>query len=135
MTDLPGPVRERLAEPLLPTLFTEVRDVDCDDGATRKTLWRAHDGTLVESVLMRYPTAPPSASPARPAAAWPARSAPPGQGGLTRNLSTAEIVEQVQVGRPRGEAAGRRAVSATSSSWAWASRWPTTTGSSPPYAD
>ena len=41
-------------------------------------LERLHDGTLVETVLMRYPNlGSRSASPARPAAAWPARSAPP----------------------------------------------------------
>jgi 23S rRNA (adenine2503-C2)-methyltransferase len=55
MTDLAPAVRERLAGDLLPPLLTRVRDVECDDGATVKTLWRGHDGTLVESVLMRYP--------------------------------------------------------------------------------
>ena len=59
-----------------------------------------------------------------------------GQAGLTRNLSTAEIVEQV-VARARALAAGavarrHRAGSATSSSWAWASRWPTTRRRSAP---
>ena len=52
--------------------------LEADAGTTRKTLWRLHDGALVESVLMRYPgPRSRSASPARPAAAWPARSAPP----------------------------------------------------------
>ena len=31
------------------------RELTCDQGLTRKTLWRAPDGSLVESVLMRYP--------------------------------------------------------------------------------
>ncbi len=55
MTDLPAATRSAVAEALLPTLWTPVRHVSCDDGATRKTLWRAFDGALVESVLMRYP--------------------------------------------------------------------------------
>ena len=58
-----------------------------------------------------------------------------GQGGLQRNLSMAEIVEQVMDGARRlhrGEVPGRRAPvgsvagSATWCSWGWASRWPTT---------
>ena len=61
-----------------------------------------------------------------------------GQGGLQRNLSTAEIVEQVMDGERklhRGEVPGAtagggpggvRAGSATWCSWAWGSRWPTT---------
>ena len=55
MTDLPAAARERLAGALLPTLLTPVRELACDGGATRKTLWRLHDGALVESVLMGYP--------------------------------------------------------------------------------
>src|SRR4051812_20736631 len=44
MTDLPAAARARLAEALLPTLLTPVREMSCDDGATRKALWRLHDG-------------------------------------------------------------------------------------------
>ena len=53
-----------------------------------------------------------------------------GQGGLQRNMTAAEIVDQVVDGArrlDRGEIpGGRRVGSATSCSWAWASRWPTT---------
>ena len=55
MTDLPAPARAQLAGALLPPLLTAERELDCDGGRTRKTLWRALDGALVESVLMRYP--------------------------------------------------------------------------------
>ena len=88
---------------------------------------------------MRYPArGRRCASPARPAAAWPARSARPARAALTRNLSTAEIVEQVRRGRG-GHARRRSARRAaggcpTWSSWAWASRWPTTPACSPPCA-
>jgi hypothetical protein len=51
MTDIPAVSQDRLVAELL----TTVRDIACDNGTTRKTLWRAHDGTLLESVLMRYP--------------------------------------------------------------------------------
>ena len=55
MTDMPKAARERLAEALLPQLLTAVRHLDCDDGTTRKTVWRLFDGAHVECVLMRYP--------------------------------------------------------------------------------
>src|SRR3954451_18100780 len=55
MTDLPAADRAPLADALLPGLLTPVRHLSADGGRTRKTLWRLHDGALVESVLMRYP--------------------------------------------------------------------------------
>lgn len=54
-TDIPAGSREKLRSELLPDLMSVVRHISCDDDTTRKTLWRLHDGTLVESVLMRYP--------------------------------------------------------------------------------
>src|SRR4051794_21025527 len=39
MTDLPAAARDRLGAALLPELLTEVRHVETDRGATRKTLW------------------------------------------------------------------------------------------------
>src|SRR6185312_5629503 len=55
MTDLPKATREALVGDLLPPLLTHVRDLDCDGGTTRKSVWRLFDGATVESVLMRYP--------------------------------------------------------------------------------
>ena len=51
-----------------------------------------------------------------------------GQGGLERNLSTAEIVDQVRqaAAAARDGALGDRPGCPTSCSWAWASPWPTT---------
>ncbi len=51
-----------------------------------------------------------------------------GQAGLTRNLSTAEIVEQVVAGARAwlARGTGRPAGCPTWCSWAWASHWPTT---------
>jgi len=54
MTDIPMSARAQLVEALLPPLVSAVRHISCDGGATRKTVWRLFDGTLVESVLMRY---------------------------------------------------------------------------------
>src|SRR5215831_16788127 len=55
LTDVPAVARGQLAEALLPRLLTAEQEVSCDQGQTRKTLWRASDGAYVESVLMRYP--------------------------------------------------------------------------------
>ncbi len=55
MTDLPAGQRADIVAAFLPPLLTEVRSQQADAGQTVKTLWRTHDGALVESVLMRYP--------------------------------------------------------------------------------
>ncbi|MDQ3404080.1 MAG: 23S rRNA (adenine(2503)-C(2))-methyltransferase RlmN [Actinomycetota bacterium] len=96
MTDIPAASRDRLADELLRPLFTVVRHVDCDDGSTRKSLWRAHDGTLVESVLMRYPDRTTLCVSSQAGCGMACPFCATGQGGLTRNLSTAEIVDQVR---------------------------------------
>jgi 23S rRNA (adenine2503-C2)-methyltransferase len=98
MTDLPGGIRTELAEKLLPRLMEPVREISCDDGETRKTLWRAHDGTLVESVLMRYPDRVTMCVSSQAGCGMACPFCATGQNGLTRNLSTAEIVEQVIAG-------------------------------------
>jgi 23S rRNA (adenine2503-C2)-methyltransferase len=108
MTDLPAGARERLVAALLPPLLTRVRDVTCDEGATIKTLWRGHDGTLVESVLMRYADRSTVCVSSQAGCGMACPFCATGQAGLTRNLSTAEITEQV-VDAARAEvAAGRR---------------------------
>jgi 23S rRNA (adenine2503-C2)-methyltransferase len=108
MTDLPAPLRERLTEALLPPLLSPVRDVECDEGATRKTLWRGHDGTLVESVLMRYPDRTTVCVSSQAGCGMACPFCATGQAGLTRNLSTAEIVEQVVVANAAEAATGGR---------------------------
>lgn len=94
MTDLPAATRARLADELLPTLLTPVRELACDDGATRKTLWRLHDGSLVESVLMGYPDRVTVCISSQAGCGMACPFCATGQAGLTRNLSTAEIVDQ-----------------------------------------
>ena len=96
MTDIPAPAREQLAREMLPPLLTPVREVSCDDGATSKTLWRAHDGTLLESVVMRYPDRATVCVSSQAGCGMACPFCAPGQGGLTRNLSTAEIADQVR---------------------------------------
>src|ERR1700758_1018111 len=96
MTDLPAAVRERVAEALFPRLLDAVREIECDAGETRKMLWRAVDGTTFESVLMRYPQRNTVCISSQAGCGMACPFCATGQGGLTRNLSTAEIVEQVR---------------------------------------
>jgi 23S rRNA (adenine2503-C2)-methyltransferase len=98
MTDLPAGVRAALADELLPRLLTAERELTCDNGATRKMLWRLHDGALVESVLMKYPDRVTMCVSSQAGCGMGCPFCATGQAGLTRNLSTAEIVAQVVAG-------------------------------------
>ena len=98
MSDLPRASRAALAEALLPPLLTAERELSCDGGTTRKTLWRGYDGALVESVLMRYPDRVTMCVSSQAGCGMACPFCATGQAGLTRNLSTAEIVAQVVAG-------------------------------------
>ena len=109
MTDLPADGREELVAALLPPLMTPLRTMEADRGTTRKTLWRLFDGALVESVLMRYPGRVTMCVSSQAGCGMACPFCATGQGGLQRNMSTAEIVEQVVAGAralARGEVAG-----------------------------
>jgi 23S rRNA (adenine2503-C2)-methyltransferase len=95
MTDLPKSVRNDLVRDLLPALLTPIVQRTADDGETVKSAWRLHDGALVESVLMRYPNRVTICISSQAGCGMNCPFCATGQAGLTRNLSTAEIVEQV----------------------------------------
>jgi 23S rRNA (adenine2503-C2)-methyltransferase len=95
MTDLPAASRERLQKALLPRLLTPVRRLEGDGGTTVKTVWRLFDSSLVESVLMRYPDRVTVCVSSQAGCGMGCPFCATGQAGLTRNLSCAEIVEQV----------------------------------------
>jgi 23S rRNA (adenine2503-C2)-methyltransferase len=98
MTDLPAEGREDLVAAMLPPLMTPLRTMEADRGTTRKTLWRLFDGALVESVLMRYPDRVTMCVSSQAGCGMACPFCATGQGGLQRNMSTAEIVEQVVAG-------------------------------------
>ncbi len=111
MTDLPRVGRDELVAALLPTLLTAMRTLTADQGATVKTAWRLHDGAVVESVLMRYPHRVTVCVSSQAGCGMNCPFCATGQEGLTRNLSTAEIVEQVVYAArqlARGEVAPHR---------------------------
>lgn len=95
MTDLPAAQRDELVAGLLPPLLTEVRRLRTDNGDTIKFLWKLHDGALVESVLMRYPGRITLCVSSQAGCGMNCPFCATGQAGLTRNMSTAEIIDQV----------------------------------------
>lgn len=111
MTDLPAAGRDELVSGLLPPLLTEVRRLDTDKGDTIKFLWKLHDGALVESVLMRYPGRITLCVSSQAGCGMNCPFCATGQAGLTRNMSAAEIVDQVVRANQviaRGELGGKR---------------------------
>ena len=109
MTDLPAAVREQVSAALFPRLLDAAREIACDAGETRKVLWRAVDGTTFESVLMRYPDRNTVCISSQAGCGMACPFCATGMGGLQRNMSTAEIVEQVVAGArslARGEVPG-----------------------------
>jgi 23S rRNA (adenine2503-C2)-methyltransferase len=109
MTDLPAVGRHELVTTVLPPLCTPVRTLTCDDGATVKSVVRLFDGAIVESVLMRYPGRTTMCVSSQAGCGMNCPFCATGQAGLTRNLSAAEIVEQMVAGArslATGEIAG-----------------------------
>ena len=94
MTDIPAGKREAVKEAFFPELMKPIRTTSTDDGETTKSLWRLHDGTLLESVLMRYPGRATLCISSQAGCGMACPFCATGQGGLDRNLSTGEIVEQ-----------------------------------------
>ena len=108
-TDVPAAKREELAGILTPKLLTPIQEQTADNGTTRKTLWRLFDGATVESVLMRYRDRTTMCVSSQAGCGMNCPFCATGQAGLTRNMSTGEIVEQVVAGArtmARGEVPG-----------------------------
>jgi 23S rRNA (adenine2503-C2)-methyltransferase len=111
MTDLPAAGREELVTKLLPPLLTELRRLQTDKGDTIKFLWKLHDGALVESVLMRYPGRITLCVSSQAGCGMNCPFCATGQAGLTRNMSAAEIVDQIVAANraiSRGELLGSK---------------------------
>jgi len=95
MTDLPQEGRAELVAAFLPKMLTEVKRLQTDNGDTIKFLWRLFDGALVESVLMRYPGRITLCVSSQAGCGMACPFCATGQAGLTRNMTAAEIVDQI----------------------------------------
>ncbi|HEU5003568.1 MAG TPA: 23S rRNA (adenine(2503)-C(2))-methyltransferase RlmN [Actinomycetota bacterium] len=102
---LPRPLRQRLAA-ALPAALTLAAEREADAGSTIKSVWSLHDASLVESVLMAYPDRVTVCVSSQAGCGMGCVFCATGQAGLTRQLTTGEIVEQVI--RARRRAAPRR---------------------------
>ena len=101
LTDLPAALRRDLADAFLFSSIAASHVLTADSGLTAKAVHELHDGQRVESVLMRYPTRGASgertticiSSQAGCAVGCPFCAT--GQAGFARQLTPAEIVDQV----------------------------------------
>ncbi len=108
-SDIPEAAKSQIGSELFPKILDPVRSIECDNGETVKTLWKLHDGSLVESVLMRYPSRVTICISSQAGCGMNCPFCATGQAGLTRNLSSAEIFGQVLAGAQslaRNEIAG-----------------------------
>ncbi len=95
MSDLPKDRRAEIVDTMFPKLLTEVKRLTTDNGDTIKFLWRLFDGSLVESVLMRYTGRVTLCVSSQCGCGMNCPFCATGQAGLTRNMSTAEILDQI----------------------------------------
>lgn len=98
MTDLPARDRDEIVSRAMPQLLIPVRTLEADGGDTLKVVHRLFDGALIESVIMRYDNRVTMCISSQAGCGMNCPFCATGQQGLTRNLSTAEIVEQVVAG-------------------------------------
>ncbi|WP_455120340.1 23S rRNA (adenine(2503)-C(2))-methyltransferase RlmN [Rothia dentocariosa] len=98
MTDLPAQNRDEIVSRAMPQLLTPVRTLEADGGDTLKVVHRLFDGALIESVIMRYDNRVTMCISSQAGCGMNCPFCATGQQGLTRNLSTTEIVEQVVAG-------------------------------------
>ncbi|MCF2705743.1 23S rRNA (adenine(2503)-C(2))-methyltransferase RlmN [Arcanobacterium haemolyticum] len=103
LTDIPAKQRDEIAGIFFPQLLEKVRDLTADKGQTIKSLWKLFDGAMVETVLMKYPGRATLCISSQAGCGMACPFCATGQGGLTRNLSAAEIVEQVRMGMVAAE--------------------------------
>jgi 23S rRNA (adenine2503-C2)-methyltransferase len=109
LTSLPKTLRTRLGDiaEFGPSLDM-IHESESEDGATIKWLWRLHDGSQVETVLMHYAERSTVCISSQAGCAMACGFCATGQGGFERHLTAGEIVEQVARARRRATLDGRR---------------------------
>jgi 23S rRNA (adenine2503-C2)-methyltransferase len=95
MSELPKALRQRLAQETILGRLTPRAEQRSSDGQTRKVLFALPDGAQVEAVLMGYERRRTACISTQAGCGMGCSFCATGQGGLQRNLSSGEIVEQV----------------------------------------
>ncbi len=107
ITTIPRALRARLGEAFAPSLEV-VNDVQSDQGATRKWVFRLADGATIETVLMGYDDRVTVCVSSQAGCAMGCTFCATGQAGFTRHLTAGEVLEQVMFA---ARAAGPRRLS------------------------
>lgn len=94
-SNLPKPLRERLAREFDLTTIRPVSGKSSSDHQTQKTAFVLHDGCQIEAVLMRYEKRQTLCISSQAGCAMGCVFCATGQMGFKRNLSSGEIVAQV----------------------------------------
>ena len=94
ITTVPKVLRQRLREQFRPALEV-ANDVASDLGATRKWVFRLHDGATIETVLMGYADRVTVCVSSQAGCAMGCTFCATGQAGFSRQLSVGEVIEQV----------------------------------------
>lgn len=105
ITTVPKGLRERLTRDF-PSALEVANDVTSDRGATRKWVFRLHDGATIETVLMNYHDRVTVCVSSQAGCAMGCSFCATGQAGFSRHLSVGEVIEQVMIAAR--EAAPRR---------------------------
>jgi 23S rRNA (adenine2503-C2)-methyltransferase len=94
-TNLPAPLRQKLADEFSFSHLTPTQVLESSDGETRKTLFILPDQNAIEAVLMRYSRRRTLCISSQAGCGMGCVFCATGQMGFRRNLSSGEIVEQV----------------------------------------
>ena len=94
ITTVPKALRSRLAAQFPPALEV-ANDVTSDRGATRKWVFRLHDGATIETVLMSYAERVTVCVSSQAGCAMGCTFCATGQAGFSRQLNVGEVIEQV----------------------------------------
>jgi 23S rRNA (adenine2503-C2)-methyltransferase len=94
ITTIPKALRSRLVQ-ALPASLEVANDVQSDMGATRKWVFRLHDGATIETVLMGYEDRVTVCVSSQAGCAMGCTFCATGQAGFTRHLTSGEVLEQV----------------------------------------
>src|SRR5512140_2522335 len=94
-SNVPKPLREKLAAAYDFKGIDPVRHLDSRDGQTRKTLFKLSSGQLIEAVLMRYDKRRTLCISTQAGCAMGCVFCATGQMGFKRHLTSGEIVAQV----------------------------------------
>ncbi len=95
MTNLSPALRERLKEEFVLQSLEPVEQMESKDRKTTKILFKLHDGHTIESVLMRYNKRRTICVSSQVGCAFGCPLCATGASGFERNLTAAEIIDQV----------------------------------------